>query len=82
MIFRGCIKSLKALILLAPRDGLEPPTQWLTATCSTAELPGNWKSYIKVSCRRPALFGGRDRNRTGIQGFAVLCITTLPPGHH
>ena len=21
--------------LLAPRDGLEPPTGWLTATCST-----------------------------------------------
>lgn len=20
---------------MAPRDGLEPPTQWLTATCST-----------------------------------------------
>lgn len=25
--------------------------------------------------------GGRDRNRTDVQGFAVLCITTLPPGH-
>ena len=25
-------------------------------------------------------FGGLGRNRTGIQGFAVLCITTLPPG--
>ena len=25
--------------------------------------------------------GGPGRNRTGIQGFAVLCITTLPPGH-
>ena len=25
--------------------------------------------------------GGLGRNRTGIQGFAVLCITTLPPGH-
>lgn len=24
--------------------------------------------------------GGRDRNRTDVQGFAVLCITTLPPG--
>lgn len=21
---------------MAPRDGLEPPTQWLTATCSTS----------------------------------------------
>ena len=25
--------------------------------------------------------GGPGRNRTGIQGFAVLCITTLPPDH-
>ena len=25
-------------------------------------------------------FGGLGRNRTGIEGFAVLCITTLPPG--
>ena len=25
--------------------------------------------------------GGPDRNRTDVQGFAVLCITTLPPGH-
>ena len=24
---------------MAPRAGLEPATQWLTATCSTAELP-------------------------------------------
>ena len=28
-------KRLKILERLAPRDGLEPPTQWLTATCST-----------------------------------------------
>ncbi len=25
----------KLLKNLAPRDGLEPPTRWLTATCST-----------------------------------------------
>ncbi len=25
-------------------------------------------------------FGGRDRNRTDVQGFAILCMTTLPPG--
>ncbi len=24
--------------------------------------------------------GGQDRNRTGVNGFAVRCITTLPPG--
>lgn len=26
---------------MAPRDGFGPPTQWLTATCSTAELSRN-----------------------------------------
>jgi hypothetical protein len=25
--------------------------------------------------------GGRGRNRTGVRGFAVRCMTTLPPGH-
>ena len=25
--------------------------------------------------------GGHDRNRTGIQGFAVLCVTIPPRGH-
>ncbi len=24
--------------------------------------------------------GGRSRNRTDVQGFAVLCMTTLPSG--
>ena len=26
---------------MAARAGIEPATKWLTATCSTAELPGN-----------------------------------------
>ena len=26
-------------------------------------------------------FGGPGRNRTDVQGFAILCITTLLPGH-
>ena len=25
-------------------------------------------------------FGGPSRNRTGVQGFAVLCVTTPPSG--
>ncbi len=32
-------------ICLAPQDGIEPPTKWLTVTCSTAELLGN-KLYL------------------------------------
>ena len=37
---------------------------------------------IKKTPKTGAFFicGGLGRNRTGIQGFAVLCITTLPPG--
>lgn len=27
------------------------------------------------------ILGGPGGNRTPVQGFAVLCITTLPPGH-
>src|SRR3954453_9482861 len=36
-------------------------------------LDANDADYIKGH------IGGPGRNRTGIQGFAVLCITTLPP---
>ena len=31
--------------ILAPQDGIEPPTKWLTVTCSTAELLGNKTTY-------------------------------------
>jgi hypothetical protein len=34
----------KHQIKVAPRAGLEPATKWLTATCSTTELPRKtWK---------------------------------------
>ena|GEM_PF-6925957 len=32
---------------LAPRAGIEPATLWLTATCSTIELPRNMVSKKK-----------------------------------
>ena len=35
---------------------------------------------IKFTSDRMERFGGPGRNRTDVQGFAVLCITTLPPG--
>ncbi len=80
---------------VAPRDGFEPPAKRLTAACSTAELPGNngrrciparrgvckpfrdtpMTAQLVIECD-----GGPGRNRTDVQGFAVLCITTLPPG--
>ena len=53
---------------MAPEEGFEPPADRLTADCSTTELLRN------------GTIGGRDRNRTDIEGFAVLCITTLPLG--
>lgn len=35
-----------------------------------------FKKGIKFNIK----LGGRDRNRTDVQGFAILCMTTLPPG--
>ena len=35
-------------IVLAPRGGLEPPTNRLTAGCSTIELPGNPIPYCSI----------------------------------
>lgn len=31
---------------MAPRTGFEPVTYWLTANCSTAELPRNIRSDV------------------------------------
>ena len=31
----ACVANCRKRAKLAPRDGLEPPTGWLTATCST-----------------------------------------------
>lgn|GEM_PF-6168431 len=32
---------------MAPGVGFEPTTNWLTANCATAALPGNNKFYFK-----------------------------------
>ncbi len=37
---------------------------------------GNDKPRNRGAC----FFGGRDRNRTDVRGFAGRCMTTLPPG--
>ena len=34
-------------LFYAPRVGFEPTTNWLTANCATAALPGNIKFYFK-----------------------------------
>lgn len=36
-------KTFRPLKFMAPGVGFEPTTNWLTANCSTAELPGNIK---------------------------------------
>jgi hypothetical protein len=51
---------------VAPEEGFEPPTQRLTAACSTTEL-------LRINR------GGADRTRTGVHGFAGRCVATPPP---
>src|SRR5471032_1403185 len=75
---------------MAPWAGIEPATFRLTVERSTAELPGNLvvshraynKAYLLCKALEPAAkgSGGHARNRTGVQGFAVLCVTTPPRG--
>ena len=38
-------------------------------------------SYFSYLLRHSVAIGGLARNRTGVQGFAVLCVTTPPRGH-
>jgi hypothetical protein len=38
----------------------------------------NILSLIK---KTTAFFGGHAQNRTGIKGFAILCVTIPPRGH-
>ena len=38
---RVTLTLLTRRLILAPREGLEPPTYWLTARRSTIELPRN-----------------------------------------
>src|SRR5687768_6116567 len=39
---REALKTFQAFdFKMARWEGLEPPTRWLTATCSTTELPAN-----------------------------------------
>src|SRR5690606_2572748 len=45
------------------------------------------RSFLSANKNPPQAFacggfdsGGRGRNRTGVHGFAIRCMTTLPPG--
>ena len=60
-----------------------PPLNMHSPRCTTRRTriaaesgaaPGGWRSLYRGKA------GGRGRNRTGVHGFAVRCIATLPPG--
>jgi hypothetical protein len=41
---------------------------------------GNSQSELSLRLNALSVSGGPSRNRTGVQGFAVLCVTTPPSG--
>ena len=52
---KGPVREKTGPLVLAPEEGFEPPTGWLTATCSTAEL-------LRIGCVRDASgAGGANR---------------------
>jgi hypothetical protein len=73
---------------MAPGEGFEPPTQRLTAACSTTELPGiglrrRRRPYNRAArTAPPSRHGGtegRKRNRIAVRGFAIRagCLLAL-----
>ena len=67
---------------MAPRAGLEPATNWLTVNCSTnwATEECNIEQRYFFFTTTQVFFGGHAQNRTGMQGFAILCVTIPPRG--
>ncbi len=62
-------------VLLVPGAGIEPAwTYKVRGILSPLCLPISPSGQSKQ-----ADFGGGGRNRTGVDGFAGRCITTLPP---
>ena len=56
-----CMEITMMIKKMAPRDGFGPPTRWLTASCSTAELSRN-AVYIFISNigKSPVLFSQKN----------------------
>lgn len=54
---------------LAPGVGIEPTTNWLTANCSTAELPRNNKENLnkKIELKNPVLLKNININSLNSQ---------------
>ena len=69
----------------APSKTLSLPDVIELGLCRNPQTAASYLAYESSRYSKNArqadifLFGGLGRNRTGIQGFAVLCITTLPP---
>ena len=53
---------------MAARAGFEPATKWLTATCSTTELPG--KDDYDIRCKNNAF-----SNRCQSEVFAAAVLS-------
>ncbi len=49
---------------------------WIQKIAEIGDIPAG-DSLLQF---RDNLLGGPSRNRTGVQGFAVLCVTTPPSG--
>ena len=61
------------------------PTSWLSPPSPSwkgAESELNCKTACKMVGPLLLSYGGHARNRTGVYGFAVRCVTTPPRGHH
>jgi hypothetical protein len=56
---------------MVPRAGIEP------ARLAAADFKSATSTYFVIEARICA--GGGGRNRTGVDGFAGRCMTTLPP---
>ena len=57
--------------------GFEPPTSSMSRKRSPPELIA--RAVYRGYSPRAAWCRGGDRNRTGVRGFAGLCLTTRPP---
>ena len=69
---------LKQSLRMVPGAGIEPARCCHRGILSPLRLP------ISPSGHNAAMrltFGGWGRNRTGVNGVAVRCMTTLPPSH-
>ena len=74
---RGARKAPAERVSMASRSGMSF-TSKVRSWLSTIVRRACAKSTMEVP---QEVIGGLARNRTGVQGFAVLCVTTPPRGH-